>query len=62
MIGVYMVALGAIMALLAYLRYRNIEKQLNKNLYFPLKWLSALVTVSIIIGSILLVLYLLPNI
>ena len=62
MIGVYMVALGAIMALLAYLRYRNIEKQLNNNVYFPSKWLSTLVTLSIVIGSILLVLYLLPNI
>ncbi|MEO6499344.1 MAG: DUF202 domain-containing protein [Mucilaginibacter sp.] len=61
-IGVCMVAFGAIMATLAYLRYSNIEKQLNNNTYFPTKWLSALVTVSIIIGSILLVLYLLPNI
>ncbi|WP_018614600.1 YidH family protein [Segetibacter koreensis] len=62
MIGVYMVALGAIMALLAYFRYRNIEKQLNDNVYFPSKWLSTLVTLSIVVGSILLVLYLLPNI
>ena len=61
-IGVTMVALGAIMATLAYLRYLDIEKQLNNNSFFPSKWLSALVTISIVIGSILLVLYLLPNI
>ena len=61
-IGVTMVALGAIMATLAYMRYRKIEKQLNNNTYFPSKWLSALVTLSIIIGGVLLVLYLLPNI
>ena len=61
-IGVTMVALGAIMATLAYVRYRKIEKQLNNNTYFPSKWLSALVTLSIIIGAVLLVLYLLPNI
>ena len=61
-IGVTMVALGAIMATLAYMRYRKIEKQLNNNTYFPSKWLSALVTLSIIIGAVLLVLYLLPNI
>ncbi len=61
-IGVLMVALGAIMATLAYLRYRNIEKQLNENAYFPSKWLSVLVTLSIVVGSILLILYLLPNI
>lgn len=61
-IGVTMVAFGAIMATLAYLRYRSIEKQLNNNVYFPSKWLSILVTISIIIGSFLLVLYLLSNI
>ncbi len=60
-IGVIMVALGAVMAALAYLRYRNIEKQLNNNVYLPSKWLSVLVMLSIVIGSILLILYLLPN-
>ena len=60
-IGVIMVALGAVVATLAYVRYRNIEKQLNNNAYFPSKWLSVLVMLSIVIGSILLVLYLLPN-
>jgi len=61
-IGVTMVAFGALMSAFAYIRYRKIEKQLNNNTYFPSKWLSALVTLSIIIGSVLLVLYLLPNI
>jgi putative membrane protein len=60
-IGVIMVALGALMATLAFLRYRNIEKQLHANSYFPSQWLSILVTLSIVIGSILLVLYLLPS-
>jgi putative membrane protein len=60
--GVIMVALGAILAMLAFIRYLNIEKQLNSNSFFPSKWLSALLTLSILIGSILLVLYLLPNI
>jgi putative membrane protein len=49
------------MATLAFLRYRNIEKQLNANSYFPSQWLSVLVTISIVIGSILLVWYLLPS-
>ena len=61
-IGVLMVAFGGIMATLAYMRYRNIQKQLNANTYFPSNWLSVLVTLSIVIGSILLILYLLPNI
>src|SRR6478735_3799290 len=49
-IGVVMVALGAVMATLAFFRYLSIEKQLNTNSYFPSKWLSALVTLSIVIG------------
>lgn len=61
-VGVVMVALGAIMSTLAYMRYRHIEKQLRKNAYFPSKWLSLMVTISIVIGSIILILYLLPNV
>ena len=61
-IGVLMVAFGGIMSALAYVRYRNIEKQLNNNAYFPSSTLSILVTLSIVIGSILLIFYLLPNI
>lgn len=60
-IGILLVALGAIMALLSFLRYRNIEKQLLNNNYFPSKTLSTLLTTAIIIISILLVLYLMPN-
>lgn len=61
-IGVIMVALGAVMAALAYLRYINVEKQLNQDSYYPSRWLTTLVTISIIIACILLILYLLPNI
>lgn len=61
-IGLIMVIIGAAVTTLAYWRYRNIEKQLNNETYFPSQWLSVLVTLSIIIGSIFLVIYLLPNI
>lgn len=61
-IGVVMVTFGAVMATLAFIRYKNIENQLNNNTYFPSKLLSLLLTLSILIGSILLVLYLLHNI
>ncbi len=61
-IGVVMVALGALMIALAYIRYRNIEKQLHNNDYYPSGWLAATVTFSLIAGAVLLVLYLVPNI
>jgi putative membrane protein len=60
-IGILLVGLGAVMALLAYLRYRHIEKQLLSNRYFPSKTLSLLLTIAMILVSILLVLYLMPN-
>jgi putative membrane protein len=58
-IGVFMVAVGAIMTVLAYFRYRNIEKHLENNEYYPSKWLSAVLTFFILAGSIFLLLYLL---
>jgi putative membrane protein len=61
-IGVTMVAFGALMTTFAFIRYRNIERQLNENSFFPSQWLSVLVTFSIIIGAVLLVFYLLPSI
>lgn len=61
-IGVVMVVLGAVMIALSYFRYRNIERQLNNNDYYPSGWLATTVTFSLIAGAVLLVLYLLPNI
>jgi putative membrane protein len=61
LIGIVMVALGAVMASLAYVRYRTIDKQLSNDLYFPSRWLSLLVTLSLVIGAVLLVIYLLPS-
>ena len=61
-VGIIMVIMGAIMATLAYMRYLSIEKQLKHNLYFPSKWLSGVLTLVIVIASILLAIYLLPNI
>lgn len=61
-IGVVMIAFGAVIALLSYMRYRGIEKQLNNNEYSPSPLLSMVVTVTIIIASLLLVIYLLPSI
>lgn len=60
-IGIFLLALGALMALLAYLRYRNIQKHLENNTYYPSSMLIVLLTLAILVGSIFLVLYLLPN-
>lgn len=61
-IGIALVAIGALMALLSFMRYRHIEKQLINKKYFPSFTLSLLLTIAIVLVSILLLWYLLPNI
>jgi len=61
-IGIALVIIGAFMALLAFVRYRNIEKHLINGTYFPSFILSLLMTIAILVISLLLVLYLLPNV
>jgi putative membrane protein len=61
-IGIALVAIGALIALLAFLRYRHIEKQLLNKKYYPSFLLSLLLTIAIVLISILLLWYLLPNI
>lgn len=60
-IGIALVIIGALMALLAFIRYRNIEKRLKEGTYFPSFVLSLLMTLAIVIVSLLLILYLLPS-
>lgn len=60
-IGVVMVAFGALMATLSYFRYRQIEKRLNSGKFYASPLLAVIVTVSIIIASILMVIYFLPS-
>ena len=61
-IGILLVATGAITAMLAFLRYRNIERKLLTNTYYPSFMLSLLVTIALLVISVLLLIYLVPNI
>ena len=61
-IGIFLVATGAIMALLAYFRYKHTERQLMNHNYQPSFLLSLLLTLGILIISALLIYYLLPSI
>ena len=60
-IGILLVVLGGLMSLLAYFRYRGIQKQLMANRFFPSFMLTLLLTLSIVVICILLVLYLVPG-
>jgi hypothetical protein len=50
-----------LMATLSYFRYRQIEKRLNSGKFYASPLLTAIVTVSIIIASVLMVIYFLPS-
>ncbi len=61
-VGVVMVGFGALMTTLAYFRFRKISRQIEAQAFYPSKWLSALLTLAIITGALLLVFYLIPSI
>lgn len=60
-IGMCLVAVGALTALIGYLRYRRIEKQLMNHAFYPQSRLLMVLTVGVIGASLLLLYYLLPN-
>ena len=62
LIGVVMIALGIILAILAFLQYEKVKKQLNLNSFLPSSILSILLTFAILVGGIILIIYLLPGI
>lgn len=61
-IGIALVAIGALLALLSYVRYNHTEKQLLNKTYHPSFVLSLLLTIAIVLISLLLLWYLLPSI
>lgn len=61
-IGVVMVALGALVSALAYFSFLRNKKQISSATYQPNSTLNLIVTIALIVASILLILFLMPNI
>lgn len=61
MIGVFLVAVGAIVLILSYLKYKQTEKQLNNDSFHSSSILILSLTIIILIISMLLILYLIEN-
>jgi uncharacterized membrane protein YidH (DUF202 family) len=57
-IGIILVGLGALMGVLAYVRYKAVERQIDEDTYAPSPVLSVLLALSVAIVGIFLVLYL----
>jgi putative membrane protein len=60
-IGIVLVAVGAVVLLLAYLKYKKTEKQIRNEDFQPSSLLSLVLTVVILILSLLLIFYLVQN-
>ena len=60
--GIFLVGLGALMGVLAFIRYKKIEKQIDEDTYQPSLILDILLTLSILAIGIFLVIYLVHSI
>lgn len=60
--GIILVALGALMGVLAFIRYKKIESQIDEDTYRPSLILDVLLMISIIAIGLFLVIYLIHSI
>jgi len=57
-IGIVLVGLGALMGVLAFVRYRAVQRQIDDDTYVPSPLLSILLTLSLVVIGLFLMLYL----
>ena len=60
--GILLVALGALMGVLSFIRYKKLEKQIDEDSYRPSLILDVLLTASVLSIGIFLVIYLIHSI
>jgi putative membrane protein len=60
-IGILLVAVGSVVLLLAFIKYKRTKKQLSQESYQPTSRLTLLLTIIILIISIMLIAYLIEN-
>ena len=60
--GIILIGLGALMGVLAFIRYKKVEKQIDKDTYHPSLILDMLLAVSILVIGMFLAIYLIHSI
>ena len=60
-LGMFLVGLGALMGVLAFIRYKKVEKEIDEDLYQPSLILDILLTAAILAVGIFLVIYLIHS-
>lgn len=61
-IGIFLVGLGALMGLLAFLRFKKVEKQINDDSWKQSSILDAILAISVLAVGVFLVIYLIYSI
>lgn len=61
-LGIILVVLGALMGVLAFVRYKKVERQINEDTYRPSQILNVLLAISILAIGSFLVIYLIHSI
>ncbi len=62
LLGILLVGLGALMAVLAFVRYKKVERQIDEDTYQPSKILDALLALSVLAIGVFLMVYLVHSI
>jgi putative membrane protein len=60
-VGIFLVGLGTLMGLLAFLRYKKVERQIDEDTYQPSSILDMVLAISIFAVGIFLVIYLIQS-
>ncbi|MGZ3592826.1 MAG: YidH family protein [Syntrophales bacterium] len=60
-VGIFLVGFGTLMGLLAFVRYKKVERQINEDTYQPSSILYILITISVLAVGIFLVVYLIHS-
>ncbi|WP_068471407.1 YidH family protein [Candidatus Protochlamydia phocaeensis] len=60
--GVFLVALGVLICLLAFIKYKKVEKQIDSDAYRPTLLLDIMLTLAVFLIGVFLVIYLMNSI
>jgi len=61
-LGIFLVGLGALMAVLSFIRYKKVERQIDADSYQPSAILDTLLALSVVVIGIFLIIYLVHSI
>lgn len=61
MFGIFLVALGSLMSILAFVKYKRVASQIDSDTYHPSSFLNILLSISVLAIGIFLIVYLLQS-